>query len=418
MGDAVLNLVKLACYESNIPAPAAIIGTTDTQILQLINLFYATGRELRSSRCWDQLRRHHTIQLVPGRTQYHLPLDFYAPLPGTVWDQQYRWRAGGPLSGSTWQQYTYGVVTLNTGKVFRIFGPDINTASDRGQFYVYPTPGDGEALQTLTFEYISRSWLIPPLWTASETVAQNTYRFSNGNIYKKSDAASEAGSTIAPSVKNGIGQDGGVFWLYLSTAAWQAATKYQAGTYVTNGGGLYVATDSGTSAGSGGPTSSVTGVDITDNTVTWRYLSSATGIDWVAFTEYEEGDIVVNSSNYYRAVRSPHGTGGGKSGTNGPTWNATTQPDGNITWLYHTAAYEQIVADTDLCLFDDELMIAGLKWRFMRARGQEYADLREDYERLRDAASSRWNPGGILSLVGSEHQGARYPNFDEGNWGQ
>lgn len=53
-------------------------------------------------------------------------------------------------------------------------------------------------------------------------------------------------------------------------AAWQAATAYSLGTLVLNDTNkIYVCKTAGTSAGSGGPTGTSTG--ITDNTVTWNY---------------------------------------------------------------------------------------------------------------------------------------------------
>lgn len=55
---------------------------------------------------------------------------------------------------------------------------------------------------------------------------------------------------------------------------WGASTVFRAGDLVTNGSApikLYICTVGGTSAGSGGPTT--TGTAITDGTVTWRYIS-------------------------------------------------------------------------------------------------------------------------------------------------
>lgn len=55
---------------------------------------------------------------------------------------------------------------------------------------------------------------------------------------------------------------------------WQASTAYAVGDYVTNDSGkLYICTGAGTSAGSGGPTG--TGTGITDNTATWNYAQAA-----------------------------------------------------------------------------------------------------------------------------------------------
>lgn len=54
-----------------------------------------------------------------------------------------------------------------------------------------------------------------------------------------------------------------------AASAWQASTAYALNAYVTNGGRVYQATTGGTSAGSGGPTG--TGSGISDNTVVWAY---------------------------------------------------------------------------------------------------------------------------------------------------
>ncbi|MBX7496743.1 hypothetical protein K3172_12830 [Qipengyuania sp. 6B39] len=57
-----------------------------------------------------------------------------------------------------------------------------------------------------------------------------------------------------------------------ASTAWAASTAYTAGQYVNNGGNLYVCASGGTSAGSGGPTG--TGTGITDGTVSWDYVSA------------------------------------------------------------------------------------------------------------------------------------------------
>ena len=59
-------------------------------------------------------------------------------------------------------------------------------------------------------------------------------------------------------------------------APWQASTAVIVGQYVTNGGNSYVCTTAGTTAGSGGP--SGTGTGITDGSAVWSY--SAAGADY------------------------------------------------------------------------------------------------------------------------------------------
>ena len=416
MGKTALQLVTSACYGANIPAPSALVGATSTDVLQLTELFYDTGRELRNCRVWPQLKRWHFIILESGRSQYPLPLDFYSALPGTQYETANQWALCGPETDPDWAFATYGIVDVTSRKRFRVFGPDVNPNDSRGQFYVSPTPDDGDAGELVTFEYVSKSWLIPPLWTAGESLAQNTYRFANGNIYKKTDSGSDATSTTAaPNMANGLGQDGSVFWLYISPTAF-APGPVIAGNYFTSIGNLYKCTGSGVAANPA-PSGTDPDTDITAGTATFRYMATNSAPDaWIGATEYEIGDHIFASAQWYRAVQGPHRSATLRSGTVEPAWTATTVPDGAATQTYQTSPYEALVTDSDLCLFDDELMIEGLKWRFLRARGLQYQDVRADYERMKGRAVARFNPGRILSLAGRERP--RYPNIPEGNWGQ
>jgi len=73
----------------------------------------------------------------------------------------------------------------------------------------------------------------------------------------------------------------------LVSQAWQASVAYALGQQVNNGGNVYKATTAGTSASSGGP--SGTGTGISDGTVVWAYVGAA--------------DLVMNNTNI--AVNQP-----------------------------------------------------------------------------------------------------------------
>lgn len=60
-----------------------------------------------------------------------------------------------------------------------------------------------------------------------------------------------------------------------AATAWANTTAYVVNDRRTNGGNVYLCITAGTSAGSGGPTT--TSADITDGTVHWRYLGEGTG---------------------------------------------------------------------------------------------------------------------------------------------
>lgn len=411
MALTVLDIVKAACYEANAPAPTSLFGSTDAYNLQLLNLFYSAGRELLSARAWPQLKRKHTVFLESQRSKYPLPVDFFSALIDTSYDANNNWQMQGPLSDSGYNLRQYGYTTSTTRKAYRVFGPDSNPNDSRGQLEIHPTPGDAEAGQTITFEYISKSWIFPPNWTASTSYANNLYVNSNGNIYKNATGGTVTSGTVSPSIAYGIGQDGGVFWRRLTTPAWAGSTAYAAGAYVVQSSNLYKCITGGVSGGTG-PTGTDIDTEVTDGTVSWLYILP---LAWTAQTEYSAGVHLKVSTAYWINVTPSNTTSStSKSGATTPDWGTTTQSDGLLTWTWQNISYETILSDTDLCLFDDQVMIAAVKWRLLRARGVEYRDIFDEYDTLKRAAINRWNNGKRISFADSSSGPAGlYPNIPE-----
>jgi hypothetical protein len=73
------------------------------------------------------------------------------------------------------------------------------------------------------------------------------------------------------------------------------------------------------------------------------------------------------------------------------TSNCWCMPTGTAT-----PTQTQFVADTDLYIFPEDILILGVKWRFMRAKGVDYGEEYQTWERARD----RWlgRSGGNRSL--------------------
>lgn len=80
---------------------------------------------------------------------------------------------------------------------------------------------------------------------------------------------------------------------YLSGGAWAISTAYTLGQIRTNGGNVYECITAGTSAGSGGPTT--TASDITDGTVHWRYLSASVAVGSATYGFSTIGGMKTNS---------------------------------------------------------------------------------------------------------------------------
>jgi hypothetical protein len=425
----ILELVQAACYEGNIAAPSTLVGSSlDLSTLQLVHLTYATVRELRAARVWPQLKRRHIFDLEGGRSDYPLPEDFYAAIPDTEYDRNSTY-ALNSATDAAWNAVAYSGLTGSLGYDFRIFGPDINPTTGRGQFQIMPTPGDSVTGQTVSFEYISRTWLLPTAWAPGATIALNDYRSSNGNIYK----ATVAGTTQAASIpyrgptvtSRGIGQDGGVFWRAIVLPTWAPNKAYRIGDHVrgTDSFNDYVCTTGGTSSPGGSGPIGWSGSAIVDGTVIWKWVATtAPKFNWNALTAYPSGsyirviDSILLTVTTYLAV-TPSGNSGQLTGKLVPKWFSDgTERDANVTWQAQTAPYDRILSDTDRCLFDDELMIAGLKWRFLRARGLEYQDLQAEYVAHKDAAVSRWQPQQKISLAGDCLCWPPYPRVPNGNW--
>ena len=119
-------------------------------------------------------------------------------------------------------------------------------------------------------------------------------------------------------------------YLYNQTvpANWAALTAYTPGNIVTNGGKQYVCTTGGTSAASGGPTG--TGTGIADDTVVWDFLGSGVfsgpaGVSIIVVKVVDSTHLVV------RLDRDPRGGGVGTDRTQ-------IQADNNLT-AYNASAY-------------------------------------------------------------------------------
>lgn len=130
---------------------------------------------------------------------------------------------------------------------------------------------------------------------------------NNGSIYQCIVAGTTAAASTGSNGPWGSGSyigDNDVVWSYvqgtqgISMSAWLASHLYAVGAEAINGGNVYIVTTGGTSASSGGPTGTGTGIHdggviwsyvgvytagpsgtgtsvINDNTVLWKYVSAA-----------------------------------------------------------------------------------------------------------------------------------------------
>jgi hypothetical protein len=282
MMKTALSIIQAARRRMSLSAPTTLVSVTDPDELQMIQLFYAVCEELRQARCWPQLKRYHSFATVDTVASYALPQDFYAPLLKTHHNESEDNRLLGPASDALYRNMTVlGDSSINY--TYRIWGRDENTASSGGQMELLPTPS---SVKTISFEYISRSFLLP---------------------------------------KN-----------------WAAATAYTVGTYVNANGNIYLCDTDGTSHAATAPSGRTQNID-----------------------------------------------------------------DGTTRWDYVAAAYETILADTDLCVFDDDLVKLGLRAKWIEEKGGDYTAAKDEFQTRLDQAVARYR-GSYVGSMGQRRGGPLY----------
>lgn len=153
MGQTVIQLIQGFCRKTNIPDPStSLASATDPNTRQLVNLFYEVCRDLRSKKCWPQLKKDFSFNTVNGVSSYAMPTDFYCTLLDTYWDRTNRWKLRGPETDARYNELLFGYAVIANQTHFRIFG-----LPGENQFQVTPTPGAGPL--TLGFNYISSSFI-------------------------------------------------------------------------------------------------------------------------------------------------------------------------------------------------------------------------------------------------------------------
>ena len=132
--------------------------------------------------------------------------------------------------------------------------------------------------------------------------------------------------------------------------------------------------------------------------------------NWVATTAYSLGDIRTGINNMYICTTA------GTSGTTRPSAVTGTEVDGTVTWTVYTEPYA-ISNDSDICLLDDDLMIEGLRWAWYRAKKQDYAQERKDWESSVRSAQGRQNGAVMVNAGYNQNNSLDWPPTPVSDWG-
>ena len=136
---------------------------------------------------------------------------------------------------------------------------------------------------------------------------------------------------------------------------------------------------------------------------------------WVATTAYSLGDIRAGDGYVYRVTTA------GTSGTTRPSVATGSVVDGTVTWKVYTEPYlaystNTALNDDDICLFDDDLMIEGMRWAWFRAKKQGYEQERADWDQQVKGAVARFNGPTRINMCEEIGDYFDWPNVPPGDF--
>lgn len=136
-------------------------------------------------------------------------------------------------------------------------------------------------------------------------------------------------------------------------------------------------------------------------TSNWIYPTT-----WAASTAYTIGQLVSASGFIYRV------TSNGSSNSTRPTGESTTAGETGVGFQVYRDSFSAITADSNFPIIDPEVLIAGLKWRFLRAKGLDYQQELADFNSALQAAKGRFD--GVKSINGDGPEWYEFPYLSEG----
>lgn len=147
---SLLTVVQYFCGRNNLPVPSAVIGTSDTTILQILRLLEEEGNDLAQRGPWNvlTLQASHTTTAAEdqGPITTIAPTSYRYIVNDTIWD-----RSGKlpifPVDGPDWQAIKATISSVSPYR-YRLRG---------GNLLVTPTPTAGLSWY---FEYISSAWIL------------------------------------------------------------------------------------------------------------------------------------------------------------------------------------------------------------------------------------------------------------------
>jgi hypothetical protein len=107
----------------------------------------------------------------------------------------------------------------------------------------------------------------------------------------------------------------------------------------------------------------------------YQSVSGMRPVTWTEGATFLAGAYCSYNGNIYSTIL------GGVTGSTAPTHTTGSASDGGITWDYFSGAYSEFLADTDVCLLDEDMIGLSIQWRFMQQKGLSYEKIEAEYEK-------------------------------------
>lgn len=148
---SLLTTVQRFCERTDLPVPATVYGSSDTQVTQIKALLEEVGIDANSRATWQATtfqQTHTTVALEDQGAMTTIAGAGWGYVKNmTIWDRDGRLPVLGPLDGVQWQ----------TLKAMVVNGPMYQFRILDGHLLVNPVPAAG---LTWAFEYGSKYWIV------------------------------------------------------------------------------------------------------------------------------------------------------------------------------------------------------------------------------------------------------------------
>lgn len=142
-----LSIIAEVCGRLSLPVPTAVVGSTDSQLIQLLTLLNKAGHDLGQAFNWQALTEEQTFVTTNTPTQSAaVPVDFDRFIANSIFNRTTRRPVSGPITPIQWQALQAQPALSTVYLMFR---------ERQGQFLMIPTPPAG---QTIAYEYVSENW--------------------------------------------------------------------------------------------------------------------------------------------------------------------------------------------------------------------------------------------------------------------